>query len=96
MPSSILKKKRPNGPQTNSRPNSVSFIEVPKIRLLMLTNIIEGNGRHEKGTLNIIGVGCDVSSEVSVQKAFKLATDEFGRIDSVVASAGAFGRKLAF
>lgn len=56
----------------------------------------EGNGKHEKGSLKIIGVGCDVSSEVSVQKAFKLATDEFGRIDSVVASAGTFRRELAF
>ncbi|PAV23838.1 d-arabinitol dehydrogenase [Pyrrhoderma noxium] len=56
----------------------------------------EGNGMTEKGSLNVIGVGCDVSSEVSVQKAFKIATDEFGRIDSVVASAGIVENYSAF
>ena len=50
----------------------------------------------EKGSLNVIGVGCDVSSEVSVQKAFKIATDEFGRIDSVVGSAGIVENYSAF
>ena len=55
----------------------------------------EENGTYEKGALNVIGVGCDVSSEVSVQKAFKVATDEFGRIDSVVASAGESTSRLA-
>jgi NAD(P)-dependent dehydrogenase (short-subunit alcohol dehydrogenase family) len=38
--------------------------------------------------LNIIGVECDVSSERSVQNAFQHTMDTFGRIDSVVASAG--------
>jgi NAD(P)-dependent dehydrogenase (short-subunit alcohol dehydrogenase family) len=37
---------------------------------------------------NIIGLECDVSSERSVQKAFQQVMDKFGRIDSVVASAG--------
>ena len=46
------------------------------------------NGKFSSGELNVIGIGCDVSSEVSVQKAFKVATEEFGRVDSVVASAG--------
>ena len=36
----------------------------------------------------MIGVGCDVSSELSVQKAFEMVMDNFGRVDSVVASAG--------
>jgi len=36
----------------------------------------------------VIGVGCDVSSELSVQKAFETVIDNFGRVDSVVASAG--------
>lgn len=56
----------------------------------------EGNGHSDKGSLNIIGVGCDVSSEISVQKAFKEATDTFGRIDSVVASAGIVENYSAF
>ena len=38
---------------------------------------------------NIIGIGCDVSSEFSVQQAFRRMMDEYGRVDSVVASAGA-------
>ena len=37
----------------------------------------------------IIGIGCDVSSELSVQQAYRRTMDTFGRIDSVVASAGA-------
>ena len=39
---------------------------------------------------NVIGIGCDVSSELSVQQAFRRVMDTYGRIDSVVASAGAF------
>lgn len=38
---------------------------------------------------NVVGIGCDVSSELSVQQAFRRVMDEYGRIDSVVASAGA-------
>ena len=38
----------------------------------------------------VIGIGCDVSSELSVQQAFRRVMDEYGRIDSVVASAGEF------
>lgn len=37
----------------------------------------------------IIGIGCDVSSELSVQQAYRRTMDIYGRIDSVVASAGA-------
>jgi NAD(P)-dependent dehydrogenase (short-subunit alcohol dehydrogenase family) len=37
---------------------------------------------------NIIGLECDVASERSVQKAYQQIMDTFGRIDSVVASAG--------
>jgi NAD(P)-dependent dehydrogenase (short-subunit alcohol dehydrogenase family) len=38
--------------------------------------------------LSIIGVECDVSSESSVQKAYAEVLSTFGRVDSVVASAG--------
>jgi NAD(P)-dependent dehydrogenase (short-subunit alcohol dehydrogenase family) len=41
---------------------------------------------------NIIGIGCDVSSEFSVQQAFRRTMDTYGRVDSVVASAGTFSR----
>lgn len=36
----------------------------------------------------ILGLGCDVASESSVHSAFKSTMEKFGRIDSVVASAG--------
>jgi len=45
---------------------------------------------------NIIGLGCDVSSELSVQKAFETVMDTYGRIDSVVASAGIVENYSAF
>ncbi|KAF9469235.1 hypothetical protein BDZ94DRAFT_1152482 [Collybia nuda] len=38
--------------------------------------------------LKFIGVECDVSSELSVQKAYATIMETYGRIDSVVASAG--------
>ncbi|KDR81725.1 hypothetical protein GALMADRAFT_239883 [Galerina marginata CBS 339.88] len=38
--------------------------------------------------IKIIGIECDVSSEVSVQNAFSIIINAFGRIDAVVASAG--------
>ncbi|OAX39363.1 NAD(P)-binding protein [Rhizopogon vinicolor AM-OR11-026] len=45
---------------------------------------------------NVIGVGCDVSSELSVQRAFEQVMDNFGRLDSVVASAGIVENYSAF
>ncbi|KAF9227740.1 NAD(P)-binding protein [Gyrodon lividus] len=44
----------------------------------------------------VIGVECDVSSELSVQKAFETVMDTYGRIDSVVASAGIVENYSAF
>ncbi|KAI0723906.1 NAD(P)-binding protein [Cerioporus squamosus] len=44
----------------------------------------------------VIGVGCDVSSELSVQQAFRRVMDTYGRIDSVVASAGIVENYSAF
>ncbi|EDR14884.1 uncharacterized protein LACBIDRAFT_306098 [Laccaria bicolor S238N-H82] len=38
--------------------------------------------------VQVIGIECDVSSEASVQNAYGKVMDTFGRIDSVVASAG--------
>ncbi|THG99986.1 hypothetical protein EW026_g2469 [Hermanssonia centrifuga] len=45
---------------------------------------------------NIIGIGCDVSSELSVQQAFRRVVDTYGRVDSVVASAGIVENYSAF
>ncbi|KAF8205714.1 hypothetical protein K438DRAFT_1578982 [Mycena galopus ATCC 62051] len=47
-------------------------------------------------TANIIGVECDVSSEQAVQKAYAEIMSTFGRIDSVVASAGIVENYSAF
>ncbi|KAI0032829.1 NAD(P)-binding protein [Vararia minispora EC-137] len=44
----------------------------------------------------IIGVECDVSSERSVQKAYAETIETFGRVDSVVASAGIVENYSAF
>ncbi|KIY42942.1 NAD(P)-binding protein [Fistulina hepatica ATCC 64428] len=41
-----------------------------------------------KSDVTVIGLGCDVASELSVQAAYANILDKFGRIDSVVASAG--------
>ncbi|KAJ7633004.1 hypothetical protein FB45DRAFT_914137 [Roridomyces roridus] len=46
--------------------------------------------------VNIIGIECDVSSERSVQKAFGEVMSTFGRVDSVVASAGIVENYSAF
>jgi NAD(P)-dependent dehydrogenase (short-subunit alcohol dehydrogenase family) len=43
----------------------------------------------QKKEVQVIGIECDVSSEASVQNAYEKVMDTFGRIDSVVASAGA-------
>ncbi|KZT09754.1 NAD(P)-binding protein [Laetiporus sulphureus 93-53] len=45
---------------------------------------------------SIMGIGCDVSSELSVQQAFRRVMDSYGRIDSVVASAGIVENYSAF
>jgi len=46
--------------------------------------------------LNIIGLECDVSSENSVKKAYAEVLNTFGRVDSVVASAGIVDNYSAF
>lgn len=46
--------------------------------------------------INIVGIECDVSSELSVQKAYEQIMTTFGRVDSVVASAGGDHQQLSF
>ncbi|KAJ7217100.1 hypothetical protein GGX14DRAFT_602067 [Mycena pura] len=48
----------------------------------------EINGDVDPASINVIGLECDVSSEMSVQKAFGDIMATFGRVDAVVASAG--------
>ncbi|KAF8136524.1 hypothetical protein EV363DRAFT_1428906 [Boletus edulis] len=54
------------------------------------------NSDSKREDFQVIGVGCDVSSELSVQKAFEVVMDTFGRVDSVVASAGIVENYSAF
>jgi len=56
--------------------------------------LASGHGKAED--LRFIGVECDVSSELSVQKAYAQIMDTFGKIDSVVASAGIVENYTAF
>ncbi|KAK7467469.1 hypothetical protein VKT23_004522 [Stygiomarasmius scandens] len=46
--------------------------------------------------VNFIGIGCDVSSELSVQKAFSEVMNTYGKVDTVVASAGIVENYSAF
>ncbi|SJL12144.1 related to D-arabinitol 2-dehydrogenase [Armillaria ostoyae] len=55
-----------------------------------------GTGDVKPDDLKFIGVECDVSSEISVQKAFSEVMNTFGRLDSVVASAGIVENYSAF
>lgn len=48
------------------------------------------------GKVQAIGIGCDVASEDSVKAGFQHIVDKFGKIDSVVASAGIVENYSAF
>ncbi|KAF8077787.1 NAD(P)-binding protein [Lyophyllum atratum] len=61
---------------------------------LLAYSIANGHGKAEE--VNFIGVECDVSSELSVQKAYAHVMDTFGKVDSVVASAGIVENYTAF
>jgi len=52
-------------------------------RAFMRSHVFRGCSRP-----SVVGLECDVSSEVSVAEAFKRTLEAFGRIDAVVASAG--------
>ncbi|KAG7092843.1 hypothetical protein E1B28_009157 [Marasmius oreades] len=60
-----------------------------------LTEMACVNSDVKKEDVKIIGVKCDVSSETAVQKAFAEVIETFGRVDSVVASAGIVENYLA-
>ncbi|EAL22045.1 hypothetical protein CNBC1830 [Cryptococcus deneoformans B-3501A] len=46
------------------------------------------NGQAEKGEIEAIGLGCDVSDEASVKQVFSTVKERFGRLDAVVTAAG--------
>lgn len=53
-----------------------------------MTKWLEEEGEVSKGELDIRGFGCDVASEPSVQKAFADVKSAYGRVDTVINSAG--------
>ncbi|KAF9256831.1 NAD(P)-binding protein [Marasmius fiardii PR-910] len=61
-----------------------------------LTSMARVNSDANPEDVKIIGVECDVSSEISVQKAFAEVVQTFGRVDCVVASAGIVENYTAF
>ncbi|KZT26622.1 NAD(P)-binding protein [Neolentinus lepideus HHB14362 ss-1] len=63
-------------------------------RELVATACLNSDSKPED--FKIIGLECDVSSERSVIKAFNETMDTFGRLDSVVASAGIVENYSAF
>ncbi|CAE7154004.1 unnamed protein product [Rhizoctonia solani] len=54
------------------------------------------HGDIQPGKVTAIGIGCDVGDEDSVKKGFGQVIDRFGRVDSVVASAGIVENYSAF
>ena len=78
------------------RPLLPNLLPLPAVRNLassysrVFTEHSQVNSDFEPSDFDVIGVGCDVSLEHSVQKAFSETMERFGRIDSVVASAGVF------
>ena len=53
-----------------------------------MTQWIESEGAVGKGEVDIRGFACDVADEESVVKAFKGVKDAFGKVDTVINSAG--------
>lgn len=62
----------------------------------LLTFARATNSNVDPSSVKIIGVECDVSSERSVQKAYEDVMSAYGRVDSVVASAGIVENYSAF
>lgn len=46
------------------------------------------HGGAQKGEVQAIGLGCDVSSEQAVKDAMQAVVDRFGKIDVLVTAAG--------
>ena len=74
-------------PRKSSKPQWVRFSVLLRI-ISCSDSSLEESGEAELGTLDTIGIGCDVASEQSVAAAVQEVVDRWGRIDTVVASAG--------
>ncbi|KAG6833665.1 hypothetical protein H0H87_002861 [Tephrocybe sp. NHM501043] len=101
LPSFSLEEKKGNSSNTFwSGCTSLAIIDLKgteaKEAAYELTSYAVASGLAKAEDLKFIGVECDVSSESSVQKAFSKVMDTFGRVDSVVASAGIVENYTAF
>ena len=76
-------------PRSSLRPPAVSALSPRALGGRAVSEETQVNSDLSPGDFNVVGLECDVSSERSVQKAFAETIDRFGRVDSVVASAGA-------
>ena len=56
-----------------------------------LVEWFEEHGQAEKGEIQAIGLGCDVSNEQEVKDCFSTVVDKFGRVDVLVTAAGIVG-----
>ncbi|GAA5938545.1 hypothetical protein JCM3775_002155 [Rhodotorula graminis] len=53
-----------------------------------LVEWFEEHGQAQKGEIQAIGLGCDVSNEQEVKDCFATVVDKFGRVDVLVTAAG--------
>ena len=75
-------------PRSSLRPPAVSALSPRALGGRAVSEETQVNSDLSPSDFNVVGLECDVSSERSVQKAFAETIDRFGRVDSVVASAG--------
>lgn len=69
---------------------SLALLDLNNEELTRATFLVETHARevNQSDRVKIVGIECDVSNEDSVKNAYSRIMDSFGRIDSVVASAG--------
>lgn len=72
--------------------NSIAIIDLheqeAETAAKALIHEYETAGAVQRGELNVIGVGCDVASEKSVQSAFGQLQSRIGRVNALVTAAG--------
>ncbi|PFH54244.1 hypothetical protein AMATHDRAFT_72749 [Amanita thiersii Skay4041] len=78
---------------------SIAILDLKESEANNAAEVLASEARAQEGSeannINIIGIGCDVASETSVQSAYSKVLDAFGRLDAVVASAGIAENYLA-
>ena len=69
-----------------SVPSNLNF--KARLRSILIEDNFVQEKQHPEANLDIVGFGCNVASETSVQETFEKINKHFGRLDAVVASAG--------